>query len=957
MQKMLFLLLALLMAPILPDAAMAQTATTKKSANAPKAEMDKAGKGGKAGNSFKTATAGFSFLVEAVPAWVAIVAPGDAITLPGNAALQYGLIDEQINLDGKVNHFHHVERRIAALAALGQGAQIQIGFDPSYQELILHRVEVVRNGQRIDKLDPKRVQLLQRETQLEARIYDGRITASMVLDDVRVGDRVEYAYTVRGSNPVFDGKFVLLDSVGSHSAPVALHQLRVLYPQARTLQFVAPKSMQVTQGKVAGQNELVMQQRQVPQRVYEEGASASAYIGEMIQISEFASWNEVARWASGLFAPTARASSERLNQQVSGWRARSPEPSGQLQLALDFVQKEVRYFGTEIGVNSHKPALPDKVLEQRFGDCKDKSALLIAASRLLGLEARPVLVSTTFQEQTDTLLPSPLAFNHAIAQITIDGKTWWIDPTRDQQTGPITARQVHNYGKVLVAGEDAAALVALPDGMSELAQLVEDRFHIQIMGADPVLESTTTWYGSMAESMRAWLGRTPMAEVQTALAKPYLRPFPQLNIKAPLRVEEVRDQNALRLTQTFELPGFWSFSKFDVLKATTLLWSLEQRLEHPQDVARKAPLRFALPGIYRHVAVFQFSEDLLDAAKDERWSDGQANFNLNLLYRTGARERRVEGELRFTGVTVEPKQWRSYVDKSKLVRPRLFPEVHAHLLDKAQLATMEKEMQTLIKSDHWRTSTPEQRALKIMIKYYNEILLSNRMPPAMLGDGLVMRGMALMGLRLYDKGADDFEEALKISKDGKPGFYVAAGVAQLFLQKDAAAREYVNKALALAPNDRAAQELNLMIAYQSGDFKAAKTILESNFADEAPDGAYAHIPLLKYLIARQNGEDASAEAELTQQMEKTDQKSWVYPVMAVLLSKGDVSKTVNQTYTKNATPIHLGKLYFYAAEKARLEGQSENARFYYRYMANLSVGASYEQAHAIRQLARMNKEK
>lgn len=968
MHKILLLLLVLLMAPLQPDAAMAQAAGAKKSTDAAKAEnaakaatkaeiATKGAKVSKAANSFKTATAGFSFLVEAVPAWVVPVAPGDAMTLPGNAALQYGLIDEQINLDGKVNYFHHVERRIAALAALGQGAQIQIGFDPSYQELILHRVEVVRNGQRLDKLDPKRVQLLQRETQLEARIYDGRITASMVLDDVRVGDRVEYSYTVRGSNPVFDGKFVLLNAVGSHNGPVALHRLRVVYPQARTLQFSAPKSMQVTQTKSNGQNELLLQQHQLPQTTYEEGASASAYMSDMIQISEFANWNEVARWASALFAPTAKANSERLNQQVASWRARSPDQAGQLQIALDFVQKEVRYFGTEIGVNSHKPAMPDKVLEQRFGDCKDKSALLIAALRALGLEARPVLVSTTFQEQTDAMLPSPLAFNHAIAQLTLDGKTWWIDPTREQQTGPINQRQVHDYGKVLLASDDAAALVALPDGLNVIAQEVEDRFQIPTMEADPVLESTTTWHGSMAEKIRAWLGRTPMAEVQTALAKPYLRPFPQLKIKAPLRVEEVKDQNALRVIQTFDVPGFWTFSKYDILKGSTLLWSLEQQLEHPQHVARKAPLRITLPGVYRHVAVFQFGEDLLDVAKEEKWSDGQANFSLNLQYRTSARERRIEGELRFTGVTVAPAQWRSYVDKTKQVRPRLFPEVHAHLLDKAQLATMEKEVQTLVKSGHWRTSTQQQRTLKIMVKYYNEILLSNRMPPAMLGEGLVMRGMTLMSLGLYDKGADDFEEALKISKGEKPGFYVAAGVAQLFLLKDAAAREYVTKALALAPHDRAAQELNLMIAYQSGDFKTAKTILESNFANEAPDGAYGHMPLLKYLIARQNGEDASAEAELKQQMETADQDSWVYPVMKVLSSKGDVGKTVSQTNMGKANLAQLGKLYFYAAEKARLEGQTENANLYYRLLINMSGGIFYEQASAIRQLARVDKKK
>ena len=953
MNKMITLLLVAAGLHAMTVFAAAAPAAPNADAAKPRPESSKTRAAGKAAksDSLKTTTTGFSFLMEPAPAWVLPITADPAAVAQGSAALQYGLIDEQINLEGKSSHYEHVERRIVGTAGLGHGAQIQAVFDPSYQELVLHKIEVIRDGKRIDKLDPKRVQLLQRETQLEARMYDGRITASMVLDDVRVGDRVEFAYTVRGSNPVFDGKFAYIDILGSQNGPVALHQLRVLYPENRTLQYRVPKAVQVESHKLGGKQELVLSQKMVPQQEFEAGAPASAYIGDMVQLSEFAGWNDVARWGAGLFAGVANAPAPRIARQVSAWKAATPDQAQQLQLALDFVQKEVRYFGTEIGVNSHKPNQPDKVLEQRFGDCKDKAALLIALLKALDIEAKPVLVSIAYKDKADTMLPSPLAFNHAIAQIRFDGKTTWIDGTRDQQTGPIAERQVLDYGKVLLAQDDSRELLALPDGSKEVFQTVEDRLQIQHMNADPVLVSTITWHGIMAESMRAWLASTPMTEVQTHMAKPYLRPFPKMTVNAPLRVEEIKGQNALRVIQEFNLAEFWKMTTNEKVKAETMLWSLEQELEHPRDVARKTPLHIKFPGIFRHSISAEFSEDLLDVAKDEKWSDGQSNFSININYKTTARKMSIDAELRFTGSTVAVGQWRSFTEKAKQIRPRLFPEFQAHVLDKTQVAELDKDVQAMFKTPGWVKASREERVRMAMVLYANNVLVSNRLAPGMAAKFLFVRGSALLGLAFYDKSADDFAEALKIVNDENPDYLIAAGMNQLYLQHDAAAREYAQKALKLAPHSPFVNQLQLMIAYESADYKAAKTILNDELSNET-DESFAHLALIRYLVARGNGEDGTAE--LKAQMEKTDAKSWVYPVMQVFLSDDDVEKAAK----KLAPSIKVdgamkSAAYFYFAEKARLDGQTDTARAFFKnamvsYRADL-----YTYALAKRHLAQL----
>ena len=54
------------------------------------------------------------------------------------------------------------------------------------------------------------------------------------------------------------------------------------------------------------------------------------------------------------------------------------------------MQDEVRYLGLENGISAYKPSSPNKVYNQRFGDCKDKSLLLVTMLNQMNIEAYPV---------------------------------------------------------------------------------------------------------------------------------------------------------------------------------------------------------------------------------------------------------------------------------------------------------------------------------------------------------------------------------------------------------------------------------------------------------------------------------------------------------------------------------------------------------------------------------------
>src|SRR5690606_29861533 len=72
----------------------------------------------------------------------------------------------------------------------------------------------------------------------------------------------------------------------------------------------------------------------------------------------------------------------------------------------------------------------DETWQRRFGDCKAKTAMLLALLRELKIEAEPVLVDINGGDGSELWLPRPDVFNHVVVRAKIDGETYWLDGTR-----------------------------------------------------------------------------------------------------------------------------------------------------------------------------------------------------------------------------------------------------------------------------------------------------------------------------------------------------------------------------------------------------------------------------------------------------------------------------------------------------------------------------------------------
>ncbi len=168
---------------------------------------------------------------------------------------------------------------------------------------------------------------------------------------------------------------------------------------------------------------------EMPALSIEEGMPHINDITPRLSYSSIKSWQDVYKWyknlAKGRYTPD-----ENLQETVEKLTKNLTNREEIIRTIYHFVAKNIRYVGIELGQSAYQPSPATEVLKKQYGDCKDKTTLLISMLDLVGIKAYPVMLSTSPYETIDRALPSLSQFNHMIAAIPKDNSNYiWLDPT------------------------------------------------------------------------------------------------------------------------------------------------------------------------------------------------------------------------------------------------------------------------------------------------------------------------------------------------------------------------------------------------------------------------------------------------------------------------------------------------------------------------------------------------
>jgi len=172
---------------------------------------------------------------------------------------------------------------------------------------------------------------------------------------------------------------------------------------------------------------------------------------------DWKTWNDISDWyLKKYFEPQFIITNE-IKDLAIKLTGGSENKTDDIKKLYDYV-KNIRYVSIMLGNGNLKPSFPVDVLKRQYGDCKDKSILLISLLNAIGIKSKPVLVLTSNEGHLDPHFPS-WYFNHMIVKAEVSEKeNYFLDPTAKYTP----------FGSLPYMCENINALVLNPDYTSQL---------------------------------------------------------------------------------------------------------------------------------------------------------------------------------------------------------------------------------------------------------------------------------------------------------------------------------------------------------------------------------------------------------------------------------------------------------------------------------------------------------
>lgn len=451
------------------------------------------------------AHAGDKPLYQPAPAWVT-PAPEPATTGLGEDAPMLMIADVQARIaDGQ--SWTYVERalRLGSMQAVSQGGTIKIDWQPAHGDLIVHSVDILRGGKRIDALKGARFTVLQREQGLERMVLDGRLTATLAVEGLQVGDVLDVRYSLTNKDPTLQGNAVIGGPILAEPVKLGFARTRLLWPTGAPVQwrryYTGPEPEVRDAG---GWHELVFKLPVERQPDMASRAPGRFVKPPIVEASTFADWQAVSKVMAPLYRTEGLiAKGSPLAAEVAKIAAAEKDPLRRTAAALALVQGQVRYLMRGMENGNLVPQTPTETWATRYGDCKAKTLLLLAILHELGIESEAVLANLGGGDLVTARLPSVAAFNHVFVVAKVNGQSLWLDGTA---TGTSLAdiADVYSFGWVLPLRDAGATLEEAPRRTP--ARPTQDAtLDIDLRGGINVaapFEAQVTMRGQAADSLR-----------------------------------------------------------------------------------------------------------------------------------------------------------------------------------------------------------------------------------------------------------------------------------------------------------------------------------------------------------------------------------------------------------------------------------------------------------------------
>ena len=467
-------------------------------------------------------------------------------------------------------------------------------------QIIFHAIDLIRDGKRLNVLDADNISINQREISLENHITDRVHTVSFSIDDLRVGDIIDYQVTTvvyAGEHP-FDGRFYHSLFWLNWNCTVQKQRVRIINNSGKAIQL---QTCKIDMGKP-----LVVVEVVKPGLTFEKEYSdleirmidnlAPEWLWpDYLLATTCTEWTELSKYLYDYYSSQG-VLDDSLDISVVGSFNEADTINDKIIKIVRFVQNDIRYKGENYGVFTHTPRNPGFTLKKRYGDCKDKANLLVSLLKCINVNSYLTIVNSDYGVKIRSLSPSPLHFNHMVVCIEYQHKEYFFDPTIKKQAGDLDHATELDYGYGLPLSGEGRELIKISRDISKTVFKLKHVFDFSNNYTDEnTLEITREYFSHRADNMRYYLN----SRSQNQLAEEYLVYAKEDTDLEMSIMEELAIVKNDKLKNTLETKEVYLIKDLtDDDKQLSLLTNIYQ--EFPVTINRDMPVRIDLDGKVIH---------------------------------------------------------------------------------------------------------------------------------------------------------------------------------------------------------------------------------------------------------------------------------------------------------------------------------------------------------------------
>lgn len=351
---------------------------------------------------------------------------------------------------------------IQSQAGVEEFGQLIFGYSSATENLDVEYVRVRKPDGQVVVTPESTAQDFAPDVLKEAPMYSDYRQRHISVVALRPGDTLEYRTVTRTLTPLAPGNFWY-----EHTFPkgIVVHEdrLEIDVPKSREVKLKTPKRQPEIHETADRRiytwsvNDIEPDRDKEKDKDRDEDEDA----GPDVQLTTFTDWKQVAQWYAKLQGERMTVD-DSVRKKADELTKGADTPTEKARRLYDFVAPNIRYVSISLGVGRYQPHSASDVLQNGYGDCKDKHTLFSAMLRAEGIQSYPVLINSS--RKLDVDVPSPAQFDHVITAARLGSGTalTWLDTTPEVTPFGLILYQLRNKQAVLASEDSEGGLQRTP---------------------------------------------------------------------------------------------------------------------------------------------------------------------------------------------------------------------------------------------------------------------------------------------------------------------------------------------------------------------------------------------------------------------------------------------------------------------------------------------------------------